>query len=117
MSNFAFLEAEWPSLYEAAIKASNAIYPDPRTACFYARRTLELAVQWMYKNDESLKLPYQDNLSALVFEPTFQDALGSKIHSKVKLIKDLGNLAVHSRKVITCLLYTSPSPRDGLLYR
>lgn len=28
MTNFAFLETEWPSLYEAAEKASNAVYPD-----------------------------------------------------------------------------------------
>jgi type I restriction enzyme R subunit len=101
MTNFGFLKPEWPELLEAAIKAEASVYPDPRAACFYARRALELAVQWLYKNDKSLKLPYQDNLSALIFEPTFQDALGPKVHSKVKLIKDLGNLAVHSRKVIT----------------
>lgn len=101
MTNFGFLKPEWPELFESATKAEASVYPDPRAACFYARRTLELAVQWLYKNDKSLKLPYQDNLSALIFEPTFQSALGPTVHSKVKLIKDLGNLAVHSRKVIT----------------
>lgn len=44
----------------------------PATACFYARRTLELAVSWAYKHDASLKLPYQDNLSALIYEPSFK---------------------------------------------
>ena len=38
MSNFAFLQAEWPAVHEAAAKAEAAVYPDPRTACFYARR-------------------------------------------------------------------------------
>jgi len=100
MSNFAFLEAEWPSLYEAAIKASNAIYPDPRTACFYARRTLELAVQWMYKHDASLYLPYQDNLSALIHESTFKEVAGEAVFNKARVITQLGNQAVHSHRPI-----------------
>jgi type I restriction enzyme R subunit len=40
---FAFLRAEWLQAYEAAEKAQDAAFPDPRTACFYARRSLELA--------------------------------------------------------------------------
>ncbi len=40
---FAFLPAEWPQGYKAAEKAQDAAFPDPRTACFYARRALELA--------------------------------------------------------------------------
>ena len=100
MSNFAFLEAEWPSLYEAAIKASNAVYPDPRTACFYARRALELAVQWMYKHDYSLLLPYQDNLSALIHEPTFKEVAGEAVFNKARVITRLGNQAVHSNRSI-----------------
>lgn len=100
MSNFAFLEAEWPSLYEAAEKASNAVYPDPRTACFYARWALELAVQWMYKHDSALLLPYQDNLSALIHEPTFKEVAGEAIFNKARVITRLGNQAVHSNRVI-----------------
>ena len=100
MSNFAFLEAEWPSLYEAATKASNAVYPDPRTACFYARRALELAVQWIYKYDYTLLLPYQDNLSALIHEPTFKKAAGEAVFNKARIIIRLGNEAVHSNSSI-----------------
>jgi type I restriction enzyme R subunit len=40
---FAFLRAEWPQGYEAAEKAQDAAFPDPRTACFYARRALDTA--------------------------------------------------------------------------
>jgi type I restriction enzyme R subunit len=53
-SPFGFLHAEWPDVHEAASKAAAAVHPDPRTACFYARRALELAVSWAYKSDESL---------------------------------------------------------------
>jgi type I restriction enzyme R subunit len=56
------------------------------------------AVAWLYKSDSALKLPYQDNLSALIHEPTFKAAVGQKIFVKAKLIKDLGNLAAHSHK-------------------
>ncbi len=100
MTNFAFLEAEWPSLYEAAIKASNAVHPDPRTACFYARRALELAVQWVYKHDYTLLLPYQDNLSALIHEPTFKKTAGEAVFNKARVIIRLGNEAVHSNSTI-----------------
>lgn len=98
MSNFDFLHSEWPQLFADAQKAEAQVIPDPRAACFYARRALESAVAWLYKSDSALKLPYQDNLSALIHEPTFKATVGQKIFVKGKLIKDLGNLAAHSHK-------------------
>jgi type I restriction enzyme R subunit len=98
MSNFGFLQTAWPQLSTEGQKAEALVIPDPRAACFYARRALELTVEWLYKSDPSLKLPYQDNLSALIHEPTFKDLVGQKVFVKAKLIKDLGNLAAHSPK-------------------
>lgn len=100
MSNFAFLQAEFPTIYESAKKAVDAVHPDPRTACFYARRTLELTVNWLYKYDNSLELPYQDNLSALIHEPTFKNLVGEAIFNKARVIIKLGNPAVHSARPI-----------------
>jgi type I restriction enzyme R subunit len=100
MSNFAFLAAEWPGVYEATVRAENAVHSDPRTACFYARRALELAVHWAYKHDPALKLPYQDNLSALIHDPSFKTAAGDAVFSKARLITKLGNHAVHSHQPI-----------------
>jgi type I restriction enzyme R subunit len=100
LSNFAFLQSEWLAVYEAARKAETASYPDPRTACFYARRALELAVAWAYKSDVSLRLPYQDNLSALIHEPTFKTAAGEAVFNKARVINTLGNQAVHSHRPI-----------------
>ena len=68
MSNFTFLKAEWPGLHDAASKAEGLAHSDSRTACFYARRGLELLVRWLHKYDAKLRLPYQDNLSALRFD-------------------------------------------------
>src|SRR5438552_3126437 len=103
MTNFGFLQSEWPQFFADAEKAEALVIPDPRSACFYARRTLEQAVAWLYKSDPSLKLPYQDNLSALIHEPTFKNTVGAKIFVKAKLIKDLGNLAAHSPKPLAQL--------------
>jgi type I restriction enzyme R subunit len=100
MSNFAFLQSEWSTLYGAASKAEGMANTDARTSCFYARRTLELAVDWLYKHDPALRLPYQDHLSALIHEPSFRATVGDAVFTKAKLIKDLGNLAVHSTRAI-----------------
>src|SRR5688572_16673743 len=99
-SNFSFLRQEWPPLHEPAAKAESLVYPDPRASCFYARRTLELAVWWLYKHDKSLRLPYQDHLSALIHEPTFRQTVGDAVFNKTRVIKDLGNLAVHSTRPV-----------------
>jgi type I restriction enzyme R subunit len=101
MNNFSFLQGEWPEVFEAATKAEAMVHPDARAACFYARRSLELAVAWLFKHDGNLKLPYQDNLSALIYEPTFKNTVGAAIHAKARVIKDLGNRAVHTTKIVS----------------
>ena len=100
MTNFAFLADEWPTLHEAAAQAEALANGDARAACFYARRTLELAVNWLYRNDPALRLPYQDHLSALLHEPSFKAATGDAVFAKARVIKELGNLAVHSHKPV-----------------
>jgi type I restriction enzyme R subunit len=100
MSQFTFLRGEWITVFEAAARAEAAVHADPRTACFYARRALELAVSWAYKHDASLKLPYQDNLSALIHDPTFKEAAGEAVFSKARVINTLGNRAVHGHRAI-----------------
>ncbi len=99
-NNFAFLQAEWPAVHEAASKAAATVHMDPRTACFYARRALELTVAWAYKSDASLHLPYQDNLSALIHEPSFKTVAGEAVFNKARVINTLGNQAVHSHRPI-----------------
>ena len=47
MSQFVFLRANGGRFFDAAVRAEAAVHADPRTACFYARRALELAVAWV----------------------------------------------------------------------
>jgi type I restriction enzyme R subunit len=100
VSQFAFLHPEWGGVLDAATRAEAAVHADPRTACFYARRALELAVGWAYKHDASLKLPYQDNLSALIHDPSFKQAAGEAVFNKARVINTLGNRAVHGQRAV-----------------
>lgn len=51
--------------YKAAAQAPATADSDPRTACFHARRALELAVTWAFKFDGSLRSPYDVERAAL----------------------------------------------------
>jgi len=45
-------------------------------------------------------LPYQEQLAALIHDPTFKQSVGPALFAKARLIKDLGNLAAHSPKAL-----------------
>lgn len=98
MSNFAFLASEFPEIFESAKKAEGYVASDPRSAAFYARRTVELAVQWVYRNDGGLTFPYDDRISALIHEPSFRARAGQAVFTKAKLIISIGNRAVHEAR-------------------
>jgi type I restriction enzyme R subunit len=48
--HFTFLRVEFPPVFEAAAKSERLVYADPRAACLYARRALDLAVVWVLSN-------------------------------------------------------------------
>jgi type I restriction enzyme R subunit len=100
MSQFQFLQTEFADIHDHARKAETLALSDPRGACFYARLALEVAVKWMYGHDRTLRSPYETTLSALIHEPTFRKLAGDAIVTKAKLIKDLGNKAVHETKPV-----------------
>ncbi|WP_030734019.1 DEAD/DEAH box helicase family protein [Streptomyces griseus] len=93
--NFAFLRAEWPALYDEATRAERLIHHDPRAACFYARRAVEIAARWMYDKDTSLSEPYKKDLAAMLHEPSFRQLVGPTVNAKMDLIRRHGNNAVH----------------------
>ncbi|MDX6369347.1 MAG: type restriction enzyme subunit [Gaiellaceae bacterium] len=101
LSNFCFLKPAWPGLASEAAKAERNVLADPRAACFYARRVLELAVTWLYDADRALARPYREDLSSMLFEPSFQAAIDARIRTKMDVIRKQGNAAVHRQKRIT----------------
>jgi len=112
-SNFYFLENEWPQFFQRAGKAEKLVITDPRTSLTYARMALELAVNWMYNNDQELEKPYSTNLSAFMMDYQFKNQFPNKLYRDIDLIRHIGNLAIHnkpvtavdSEKVITNLFY------------
>jgi len=100
MSNFAFLAAEFPNIHEAAVEAERQAGVSPTAAAFFAGKTVEVAVKWAFRSDPNLRLPYQDNISALLHEPTFRRAAGEAVFTKAKYINSLRNRAVHEERTI-----------------
>ncbi|MEV6738689.1 DEAD/DEAH box helicase family protein [Streptomyces sp. NPDC051104] len=101
MSNFWFLNSEWPELCGEAIHAERLAMADPRAAVFYARRAVELGVTWMFEVDEALQRPYRDDLAAMVSEPTFVRVVGPAIRTKMDVIRRQGNAAVHRKTPVS----------------
>ena len=95
MSNFAFIQSSNPNLAESALKTESYIFSDPRSACFHARFSLENAIHWLYRHERDLRMPYDRTLGALLHEPTFQNLVPEAVFQKARVIKDLGNQAVH----------------------
>ncbi|WP_020177428.1 DEAD/DEAH box helicase family protein [Methylopila sp. M107] len=101
MSNFAFLAAEFPFVHEAAAEAEKQAAASPTAAAFFAGKAVEVAVKWAFRNDPGLTLPYQDNIAALLHEPSFKRLAGPAVFAKAKYINTLRNRAVHEEKTIS----------------
>jgi type I restriction enzyme R subunit len=99
-SNFDFLRPKWADLHDDTLQVERQALAGPRTCAFYARRVLERMLLWLYANDGDLRPPYQENLAAMLHEPSFQGILPSGMFAQVRLIHKIGNLAVHSNKPI-----------------
>jgi type I restriction enzyme R subunit len=94
-SQYALIAGQWPELHEEALKVEQFALSDPRTACFYARRTIELLVEWVYDNDSQLERPFAaQTLADLMYARVFCDLAGEQMR-RFRLLKDLGNKAVH----------------------
>ncbi|MGG4547753.1 DEAD/DEAH box helicase family protein [Rossellomorea marisflavi] len=103
LKNFEFLEDKihFSSFANACLEAEKSLQVSPATCAILTRRALELSVKWVYASDSELKLPYQDNLSSLIHEPTFKSIIEEDLFPLMKYIIKLGNVAVHTNSSIT----------------
>ncbi len=69
-----------------------------RAALFYGRRAVELLVGWLFDHDPAFRRPYDDNLSALMADGSFKDAVPGDVADKMHALRKLGNMAVHDRR-------------------
>lgn len=100
-SNFDFLTAHWAFLLQDAQQVESYALRDPRAASIYARRTLEIALKWLFANDTALKAPYEKSLAAMIHEPTFAKNIRKGLFHDIKFIHRLGNIAVHGDQEIS----------------
>ena len=113
MSNFDFILKNeiFKTFAEASVEAEKSIAVANVSCIILCRRALELAVKWIYANDRELVLPYQNNLSSLVYDINFKSMINEKVFNGMTYIIKLGNFAVHSNKKVTrkeavlCLKY------------
>ena len=113
MSNFDFILKNeiFKTFAEAVEEAEKSIAVANVSCTILCRRALELAVKWIYANDRELVLPYQNNLSSLVYDINFKSMINEKVFNGMTYIIKLGNFSVHSNKKVTrkeavlCLKY------------
>ncbi len=113
MSNFDFLLKNelFRTFAEASIEAEKSISTSNVTCTIMCRRALEVAVKWLYANDESLVMPYQNSLSSLIYDINFKNMVDENIFNEIAYIIKLGTYTIHSNKkvkreeAIVCLKY------------
>lgn len=113
MSNFDFIlkNGIFKTFAEASVEAEKSIAVANVSCTILCRRALELAVKWIYANDRELVLPYQNNLSSLVYDINFKSMINEKVFNGMTYIIKLGNFSVHSNRKVTrkeavlCLKY------------
>ena len=102
MSNFEFLKftAEYALFAPSCMEAEKIYASVPAMCAVGCRKALELAVKWVYSADNTMKMPYRDNLQSLIHEPDFRFAVDHNTWGKLPFIIKLGNLAVHTGRSV-----------------
>ncbi len=99
MSNFNFLQKDWPEIYSESAEAEKLAIISPKASAILSRSALEFTVNWLYANDSALTKPFNDNLSSLIHEPCFTDIIEPSMLREINVIRLVGNNAAHGRKV------------------
>lgn len=99
MGNFDFVRGTLPSFHGECARAESYLVSDPRSACFYSRRVVELLVDYLY-NVLSLREPYRDDLAAKINDAAFKTRVPQAITQKLTAIRRIANTAVHDNRQI-----------------
>ena len=99
MGNFDFLRTTLPDVHADCARAESYAATDPRAACIYGRRAVEVVVGHLY-DVLALTRPYRDDLSARINDSAFQARVGLGIGQRLNLIRKLGNTAAHGQRAI-----------------
>lgn len=99
LTNFSFLEQEFPELYTEMVEAEQFTFTAPRHASILCRVVLEKTMFWLYQNDEDLSLPYDTKLASLMFNDAFKAIIKPSMFAELDIVRLTGNQAAHGKKV------------------
>lgn len=99
MSNFTFIQTDFPSLYADVREAEQLTFLSPKASAILCRSTLENAINWLYDHDAKLTRPWRADLSTLMHEHAFQSLFNGAMFGELNLIRKTGNVAAHGQKV------------------
>jgi type I restriction enzyme, R subunit len=99
LTNFYFLQKEFPAIYNEIVEAEKHTFTAPRYAALLCRSTLEKAIFWLYQNDEDLELPYDTKLGALLHNDSFKANLKPSMLVELDVIRLYGNDAAHGKNI------------------
>jgi type I restriction enzyme R subunit len=99
MSNFTFIQADFPNLFADALEAEQLTFLAPKAAAIFCRSTLENAINWLYDHDAKLTRPWRADLSTLMHEHAFSSMFNQTLFGELNLIRKTGNIAAHRQKV------------------
>ncbi|MEI5004017.1 MULTISPECIES: DEAD/DEAH box helicase family protein [Micrococcus] len=107
-SNMDWVAQALPAVHRDAAQAEAYLTTDPRAAAFYARRSVERIVEFLYAT-RGLDDPYSTDLAGRINAPAFSTLAGRGIVDKLNFLRKAGNNAVHkdlaldSRAALTIL--------------
>ena len=110
MSNFNFINTDFPELYIDAIEAEKLVFISPTSTAVFCRSTFENGVNWLYDHDAKLTRPWRSDLSTLIHDPSFCGLFNRTLFAELNLIRKTGNAAAHGTKIseqdaLACLKY------------
>ncbi len=95
-SNFDFLKEDWPKQYKQLLVAEKTARSVPRVSVAACRMTLEYAVKWLYRFDKTIPASLgQPTLRDMMAAPVFKGLLAPGLADRIRLVRELGNMAVH----------------------
>lgn len=100
MTNFSFLSTQptYALFAPACIEAERVFAASPAMCAVGCRKALELAIKWVYAADNTIHMPYKDNLQSLIHEPSFRFAVDVSTWNKFRFLVKLGNESVHTNR-------------------
>ena len=97
-TNFDYLKTEpkFAAFANVAISAEKIVLMDPEASILNCRRAMEFAVKWMYSVENTLEMPYQDNLQSLLNAEDYRQLIGYDMWNRMDYIRKCGNSAAHN---------------------